>query len=181
MVSAEFFDLLEEQVAKIRFKRNDYKYVPFGGVQLIVCGVSIFFIRGIFFFFLHVFLGNCHPKLFGLGTRETRKENELTFFFFFLGRPSSPPPAGFFPNTSRGKFYEPTYGKAYRPRASKPRRHLQKRGLLFSVAHVASVFPARFSLRAYGGTHTARKKKNYPGMHVAHSFFRCSGSGKRIL
>jgi hypothetical protein len=42
MVSAEFFDLLEEQVAKIRFKRNDYKYVPFGGVQLIVCGVHNF-------------------------------------------------------------------------------------------------------------------------------------------
>lgn len=41
MVSAEFFDLLEEQAAKIRFKRNDYKYIPFGGVQLIVCGVPI--------------------------------------------------------------------------------------------------------------------------------------------
>ena len=39
MVSGEFFDLLEEQVAKARFKRNGFRYLPFGGIQLIVCGV----------------------------------------------------------------------------------------------------------------------------------------------
>eukprot|EP01126_Amoeba_proteus_P058727 TRINITY_DN7617_c0_g2_i11.p1 TRINITY_DN7617_c0_g2~~TRINITY_DN7617_c0_g2_i11.p1 ORF type:complete len:352 (-),score=56.81 TRINITY_DN7617_c0_g2_i11:837-1892(-) len=38
MVSAEFFDLLEEQVACIRYQRNDYRYIPFGGIQLVVCG-----------------------------------------------------------------------------------------------------------------------------------------------
>jgi ATP-dependent DNA helicase PIF1 len=38
MVSGNFFDLLEEQVAKCRYQMNNYKYKPFGGIQLIVCG-----------------------------------------------------------------------------------------------------------------------------------------------
>lgn len=38
MVSGEFFDGIEAQVAQIRYAQNGNRYLPFGGVQLIVCG-----------------------------------------------------------------------------------------------------------------------------------------------
>jgi len=45
MVSGELFDGMEAQVAQIRYGQNGGMYRPFGGVQLIVCGVCLFLLR----------------------------------------------------------------------------------------------------------------------------------------